>query len=253
MRHSGTRADRPRRAPAPNETERNRTKPAGRRGERATLASASGARRSGARPVASRVTRVRTSRKNCLAFALASGSDAENTGAPAGALRPWLVASRATVARSAMFLSVCQGPLPRERQSRARPWRGGRRDCNVRCRANDTNPSPNPRARAMRRVAGRCLPSDAGARGENENRAGMGIRSDEPRGFANRKKSAKRCGARATQRGARPTTRPTRHPRAVRPRKRWRLRSRAPSPQADGTTEVERAFPRRASSASQAR
>ena len=197
--------------------------------------------------------RVRTSRKNCLDLAFASGSDAENTGAPAGALRPWLIASRATVARSAMFLSVCQGPLPRERQSRARPWRGGRRDCNVRCRANDTNPSPNPRARAMRRVAGRCLPSDAGARGENENRAGMGIRSDEPRGFANRKKSAKRCGARATQRGARPTTRPTRHPRAVRPRKRWRLRSRAPSPQADGTTEVERAFPRRASSASQAR
>ena len=175
---SGARADRPTRAPAPNETERNRSKPIESRGERATLASASGARRSGARPVASRVTRVRTSRKNCLAFALASGSDAENTGAPAGALRPWLVASRATVARSAMFLPARHGRLPRDRQSRARPWSGGLRDCDVRCRADDTNPSPNPRARTVRRGEGRCPRRVRDREGKNENRPGMGIQSE---------------------------------------------------------------------------
>ena len=177
-KHSGTRADRPTRAPAPNETERNRTKPVGGLGERATLASASGARRSGARPVASRVTRVRTSRKNCLAFALASGSDAENTGAPAGALRPWLVASRETVARSAMFLPARHGRLPRDRQSCARPWSGGLRDCDVRCRADDTNPSPNPRARTVRRGEGRCPRRVRDREGKNENRPGIGIQSE---------------------------------------------------------------------------
>lgn len=161
----------------PNETERNQSG-AKKKGERATLASASGARRSGARPVASRVTRVRTSRKNCLAFALASGSDAENTGAPAGALRPWLVASRETVARSAMFLPARHGRLPRDRQSCARPWSGGLRDCDVRCRADDTNPSPNPRARTVRRGEGGCPRRVRDREGKNENRPGIGIQSE---------------------------------------------------------------------------
>eukprot|EP00230_Micromonas_polaris_P008389 CAMPEP_0117641878 /NCGR_PEP_ID=MMETSP0802-20121206/9580_1 /TAXON_ID=38833 /ORGANISM="Micromonas sp., Strain CCMP2099" /LENGTH=122 /DNA_ID=CAMNT_0005446877 /DNA_START=173 /DNA_END=541 /DNA_ORIENTATION=+ len=43
-----------------------------------------------------------TSRKNCRDRALASGRVALNTGAPAGALRPWLVASRDTDTRSAI-------------------------------------------------------------------------------------------------------------------------------------------------------
>ena len=122
--------------------------------------------------------RVRTSRKNCLDLAFASGSDAENTGAPAGALRPWLVASRATVARSAMFLPARHGRLPRDRQSRARPWSGGLRDCDVRCRADDTNPSPNPRARTVRRGEGRCPRRVRDREGKNENRPGMGIQSE---------------------------------------------------------------------------
>lgn len=123
--------------------------------------------------------RVRTSRKNCLDLAFASGSDAENTGAPAGALRPWLVASRATVARSAMFLSVRHGRHPRERAFLCAPKRGGLRDCDVRCRADDTNPSPNPRVRTVRRAAGRCPGRDAD-RGE-KNRARTGIQSEHCR------------------------------------------------------------------------
>ena len=45
---------------------------------------------------------ARTSRKNFLERAFASGRLLEKTGAPAGALRPWLVASRASELRSAI-------------------------------------------------------------------------------------------------------------------------------------------------------
>ena len=229
----------------PNETERNQSG-AKKKGERATLASASGARRSGARPVASRVTRVRTSRKNCLAFALASGSDAENTGAPAGALRPWLVASRATVARSAMFLPARHGRLPRDRQSRARPWSGGLRDCDVRCRADDTNPSPNPRARTVRRGEGRCPRRVRDREGKNENRPGIGIQSERADSLNP---------LRSTRASATAYELPVcRVPFGLGDKKRWRpdlvaLHHRHFETR---TTEAERAFPRRASSASRA-
>ena len=179
--------------------------------------------------------RVRTSRKNCLDLAFASGSDAENTGAPAGALRPWLVASRATVARSAMFLSVRHGRHPRERAFLCAPARGGLRDCDVRCRADDTNPSPNPRVRTVRRAAGRCPGRDADREGKNENRTG--IQSEQcrfseifPVGAESNARRACRSGERKTAR----SSPPTRH-----------FETRV--------TEAERAFPRRASSASRAR
>lgn len=180
--------------------------------------------------------RVRTSRKNCLDLAFASGSDAENTGAPAGALRPWLVASRATVARSAMFLSVRHGRHPRERAFLCAPARGGLRDCDVRCRADDTNPSPNPRVRTVRRAAGRCPGRDADREGKNENRARTGIQSEHCR-FSEicsvGTRSRPRCAVQAERKTARSSP-PTRH-----------FETRV--------TEAERAFPRRASSASRAR
>ena len=49
---------------------------------------------------------ARTSRKNCLERAFASERLAEKTGAPAGALRPWLVANRASELLSAMTMAA---------------------------------------------------------------------------------------------------------------------------------------------------
>ena len=104
-------------------------------------------------------------------------------------------------------------------------------------RADDTNPSPNPRVRTVRRAAGRCPGRDADREGKNENRARTGIQSEHcrfseifPVGAESNARRACRSGERKTAR----SSPPTRH-----------FETRV--------TEAERAFPRRASSASRAR
>ena len=73
---------------------------------------------------------ARTSRKNCLERAFASGRLAEKTGAPAGALRPWLVANRASELLSAMTMAaapLCPVAFPSPPHARfARVWNGRR-------------------------------------------------------------------------------------------------------------------------------
>ena len=133
------------------------------------------------------------------------------------------------------------------RQSRARPWRGGLRDCDVRCRADDTNPSPNPRARTVRRGEGGCPRRVRDREGKNENRPGIGIQSER----ADSLNPLRSTRASATARRRVPVCRV---PFGLGDKKRWRpdlvaLHHRHFETR---TTEAERAFPRRASSASRA-
>ena len=66
---------------------------------------------------------ARTSRKNFLERAFASGRLLEKTGAPAGALRPWLVASRASELRSAIGSGRGKrAPHSRDGDRLAREW-----------------------------------------------------------------------------------------------------------------------------------
>ena len=66
---------------------------------------------------------ARTSRKNFLERAFASGRLLEKTGAPAGALRPWLVASRASELRSAIGSGRAKrAPDSRDGDRLAREW-----------------------------------------------------------------------------------------------------------------------------------
>ena len=73
---------------------------------------------------------ARTSRKNCLERAFASGRLAEKTGAPAGALRPWLVANRASELLSAMTMAaapLCPVAFPSPPHARFARVSNGRR------------------------------------------------------------------------------------------------------------------------------
>ena len=160
-----------RRAPS-NETEpknrtrtRTRNRPGAERGRRATLASASGreavGRGTGRGSRGARAYLAEELPGLRLRLRKRRGEHGRARG------RAQALARRQPGDRGTQrHVSVRASRTTPSRQSRARPWRGGLRDCDVRCRADDTNPSPNPRARTVRRVAGRCLRRDAGSRRE---------------------------------------------------------------------------------------
>ena len=148
----------------------NRTKPVG-AGAKSNLASASNARRSGARPVASRVTRVRTSRKGTWP----SPSPPEATrGTRARRGRARMARrQRETVARSAMFLPARHGRLlETDRAVRAR----GAVACAMRFAVERTRTRRRTRARTVRR--GGVFLDACGIARKNENRPGIGIQSE---------------------------------------------------------------------------